>query len=111
MGRFPDQPVFAHALARLLAAAPDARVRDGARARAITEALLATEQSLDLGETIAMTLAELGEFAQAVAVQRDGLAAAEQAGLDDVVTRMAVNLRRYERGEPCRTPWTAGELP
>ena len=26
---YPDQPGFAHALARLLAAAPDARVRDG----------------------------------------------------------------------------------
>ena len=29
---FPDQPGLAHALARLLAAAPDDRVRDGARA-------------------------------------------------------------------------------
>ena len=32
MKAFPDQPGFAHALARLLAAAPDDRVRDGARA-------------------------------------------------------------------------------
>ena len=32
MKTFPDQPGFAHALARLLAAAPDDRVRDGARA-------------------------------------------------------------------------------
>ena len=32
---FPDQLGFAHALARLLSAAPDDRVRDGARADAI----------------------------------------------------------------------------
>src|SRR5262249_33908535 len=30
---YPDDPKFAYALARVLAAAPDARVRDGARAK------------------------------------------------------------------------------
>ena len=40
---FPDQPGFAHALARVLAAAPDDRVRDGSRALAITTDLLKTQ--------------------------------------------------------------------
>lgn len=111
METFPEYLQFAHALARLLAAAPDDRVRDGRRAQSLLEPLLAQDQSIDLGETIAMTLAELGEFPQAAAVQRDVMAAAEQAGLDDVVARMVVNLQRYERGEPCRTPWTESELP
>ncbi len=37
----PDRPELAHALARLLATAPDARVRDGQRAAAMVKELLA----------------------------------------------------------------------
>ena len=107
----PDQPMFSHALARVLAAAPDDRVRDGRQAMALVEELLETGQSVELGETAAMALAELGEYAQAAAVQRDVMAAAERAGFHNVVARMARNLRRYERGEPCRTPFTEAELP
>ena len=107
----PDQPMFSHALARVLAAAPDDRVRDGRQAMALVEELLAAGQSVELGETAAMALAELGEYAQAAAVQRDVMAAAERAGFGDVVARMARNLGRYERGEPSRTPFTDAELP
>ena len=107
----PDQPMFSHALARVLAAAPDDRVRDGRQAMALVEELLESGQSVELGETAAMALAELGEYAQAAAVQRDVMAAAERAGFHNVVARMARNLRRYERGEPCRTPFTEAELP
>jgi len=109
--RYPEQGLFAHALARLLSAAPDDRVRDGERASQLVERLLDQQQTLELGETTAMMLAELGEYAQAAAVQRDVLAAAEQAGLADVARRLEVNLELYDRGEPCRTPWTDQELP
>ena len=61
-----------------------------------------------LGETMAM--AELGEFAEAVLLQRGVLEAAERAGSGSDVARMRANLRRYERGEPCRSPWAGGEL-
>ena len=108
---FPDDPVFAHSLARVLAAAPDARVRDGLRAKALIDELLKKQQSIELGETAAMTLAELGEYEQAAQVQRDVIAAAEKAGLRDVVRHMAGNLRLYERRQPCRTPFTDDELP
>ena len=37
MNTYPDQPGFAHALARLLAAAPDDRVRDGRAARRLRQ--------------------------------------------------------------------------
>lgn len=107
----PESTAYAHALARLLAAAPDAAVRDGARARAIVEALVPKGRTLDLGETMAMTLAEQGEFDRAVAVQRDLLTAATRAGLAPVVARMAANLARYERRQPCRVPWTEQEWP
>jgi tetratricopeptide (TPR) repeat protein len=108
---FPAQPSFRHALARLLAAAPDENVRDVGRAKALLDEVLKEEQTIELGETAAMILADLGGFAEAAAVQRDLIAAAERAGQKDVVRRLATNLKRYERREPCRTPFTEAELP
>jgi hypothetical protein len=103
--------LFSHALARLLAAAPDDRVRDGRRAMKLVDDLLKQQQSIELGETSAMTLAELGQYKQAAAVQRDVMTAAERAGLRDVVRHMSENLRLYERGQPCRTPFAQDEMP
>lgn len=111
MKAFPDQLAFPHALARLLAAAPDDRVRDGRRAMMMVQVLLKKEPSVELGETLAMTLAELGQFEQAAAVQRDVMAATERAGRGAVARRMAENLTLYERREPCRTPWRDDEMP
>jgi hypothetical protein len=101
----PDQPAIAQALARLLAAAPDDRVRDGRRAMVVMQSLLKKPQGTDLGETMAMTLAELGQYEEAVAWQREAMAAAERGGRADLVQRMAENLKLYERHMPCRTPW------
>jgi tetratricopeptide (TPR) repeat protein len=107
----PDAPQLANALARLYAAAPDPRVRDGRRAFAITQKLVETQpRTTELGETMAMTLAELGNFDEAVAIQRDILAAARRAGAGDDVRRMEANLRLYERRQPCRDPWMAGAI-
>jgi tetratricopeptide (TPR) repeat protein len=106
----PDRPDFQHALARLLAAAPDGSVRDGKRAQTIVEGLLKTVQTLDLGETLAMAFAEQGKFADAVAIQREVLEAARQAGFAAEVTRMAGNLQRYERRQPCREPWSKDDV-
>jgi len=58
-----------------------------------------------------MTLAELHQYDQAASVQRDILKGAQRAGLQNVVERLTVNLRLYERGEPCRTPWSKDEMP
>ncbi len=107
--RYPDQPELALALARVLAAAPDDRVRDGRRALAIVQELFKSHKSTDLGETMAMTLAELGDYQQAAAIQRGVMAAATRAGLNDALRRMEGNLRLYERHQPCRTPWTDDE--
>ena len=106
----PDHPELAHALARLLATAPDPSVRDGQRAKAIVEKLLKGQKTTDLGETMAMTLAELGEYAEAAAIQRGVMAAASNAGLRDAVQRMSENLRLYERRQPNRRPWRPDEV-
>jgi tetratricopeptide (TPR) repeat protein len=101
----PDRPELAHALARVLAAAPDAAVRDGKRALAMSKELAKSWSNTDVGETMAMALAEVGAYGDAVAVQRDVMETARKAGLDADVRRMAVNLRLYESGRPSRAPW------
>jgi tetratricopeptide (TPR) repeat protein len=103
--RHPDQPDLAHMLARLLAAAPDDRVRDGRRAMEIVQTLLKDQKSTDLGETMAMAFAELGDYERAAAVQRGVIAAARTSGLPETVRRMEENLRLYENNRPCRTLW------
>lgn len=106
---FPAQPGFAHALARVLAAAPDPAVRDGARALAIVGALQRLGTSPALEETGAMALAEVGRYAEAAAVQRELAAEARRAGLPAVADRLGLQLREYEAGRPCRQPWAADD--
>ena len=101
----PDRPQFPHALARLLAAAPDDNVRDGARALELMRSLAASQQTTAVAETMAMTLAELGLFAEAVEWQRVAMAIAAKAARPDVAQRMAANLTLYLRRQPCRSPW------
>jgi tetratricopeptide (TPR) repeat protein len=102
---YPDQPGFAHALARLLAASPDARVRDGRQALEIMQDLLRTQRTIELMQTMAMTRAELGEFEEAANWQRQAIAAARDARRDDLDRWLQENLRLYEDHQPCRTPW------
>ena len=106
MKTFPDQPGFAHAQARLLAAAPDDRVRNGARALSIMNELIKAQQTLAMAETMAMAFAELGRFDEAVQWQRDAIRAANESKRDDLVRKLTVNLRLYENRQSCRTPWT-----
>ena len=109
--RFPDQPLFKLALARLLAAAPDNQVRDGRRAMAVVNELMKGPQSLELAETAAMGLAEVGRFDQAVEAQQSVLAAARSNNLQPVVRRATENLALYEKREPSRRPFADDELP
>jgi tetratricopeptide (TPR) repeat protein len=101
----PGQPDLLHALARVLAASPDDRARDGRQAIDLVRQLSATRKTPDVGETLAMALAEIGDYRQAVEVQRGVLDAAQQAGLAGEVQRLAINLKLYESRRPCRTPW------
>ena len=110
MEQYPSAPAFPLALARVLAAAPDSRVRDGRRALAVMERLSEEQQRMDLGETMAMALAETGRYEEAAALQREAIAAAP-AEFAEFAERMAANLTLYEAGQPSRTPWRDGEIP
>jgi tetratricopeptide (TPR) repeat protein len=108
--QFPDRTEFKIALARVLATSTDDHVRDGQKAIAITQELFKGQRTTVLGETIAMALAEYGDYPQAIAIQRDVMAAAQKAGMTAQLPRMEQNLALYERHQPCRTPWSDDDL-
>lgn len=105
MDRHPGQPAFGQALARLQAASPDPQVRDGWGALKLVQALSERHKTTSVAETMAMALAEVGQFVEAAEWQRLAMSVAMDAGQPDAVRRMAVNLALYQRREPCRTPW------
>jgi tetratricopeptide (TPR) repeat protein len=103
---YPGRPAFAHGLVRLQAAAPDDRVRDGRQAVALAQDLIAREPpNPDLGEAMAMAMAETGRYDEAVKWQREAMAIAGRSGLADLSAHMADNLALYERHQPSRRPW------
>lgn len=105
----PDDMQLRHALARILAAAPDAAARDGNQALSLTQQLLSAGRTTQVGETLAMAYAEVGNFAEATSIQRSVIESASGAGLTPDVRRMTANLRLYERRQACRTPWQPNE--
>ena len=111
MTDYPAEASFANAVARLLAAAPDDRVRDGRRAMTIIEGLAGDRglRSLEALETMAMAQAEVGQYSGAAMWQREAIAAALKAGERGIAERIADNLRLYEAQKPCRTPWRVDE--
>jgi tetratricopeptide (TPR) repeat protein len=100
----PMSRTLANAGARLLAAAPDAAVRDGEQALRLARQLLQVEPRPEYSETLAMALAEVGQFEEALEIQRKLLSGAESAGLQALIPRLRRNLESYERGEACREP-------
>ncbi len=94
-------------LARLLAASPDPRVRDGARALSLARRGVVRTRSAFTLETLAMALAEIGEFGAAVEAQRDAVALAGASASRIWASR---RLTLYERRIPCRLPLHPEEL-
>jgi len=111
MELYPEVQSFPHALARVLAAAPDDRVRDGGRALALIETLIQGQRNLDLGETMAMVLAELGRFEEAISIQQELIEIAQGSGLANRLPFLTSNLTLYQTGQPLRNPWQEGFVP
>lgn len=105
----PDRFEFPELLVRVLAAAPDANVRDGEMALELARGLVMRARSWRTLESLAMALAETGRYGEAADRQREALDASGQV---DEKTRavLAGNLRRYEGGQPCRVPWSADPI-
>ncbi|MGH9402351.1 MAG: tetratricopeptide repeat protein, partial [Terriglobia bacterium] len=104
---FPESADFASALARLLAACPDKRLRDGPRALRLVEKLLQnnTSPDFDLAETYAMSLASVARFSEAARLQRRMIVAVESQKRYDLAALLRQNLVLYEHDQPCPVPW------
>jgi tetratricopeptide (TPR) repeat protein len=102
---FPANPGIGDALVRVLAASPDADVRDGQRALEIAAALVEALPRPETIESLAMAYAEVGRFEDAVLRQREMIRAVEERGQHPLLSQFRSNLERYERGQACRTPW------
>ena len=102
---YENQPGFAHALARLLAAAPDPSVRNVSRAVALGRALFDAHRAIPEAETLAMAFAASGQFDDAVMLQQQIVDAAPRAGTGLNLQWLQANLDRYKRHEPCPAPW------
>jgi len=98
----PTNPALAGALARLLAAGSETESRDGVRALEIALELYKNSGSLEHGETVAMALAELERFEEAIDWQSNLLAEAERQQNSPLIGRLRHNLDRYLRSEPAR---------
>jgi len=95
-----------HLLARVLASAPDAKVRNGERALQIAKVVFESEHNPVHGETLALALAAAGHFPEAVSLQKRLLFEAEQAKFDEgFITRVKKNLAHYEKGEIGVSDW------
>ncbi|MCG8459568.1 MAG: tetratricopeptide repeat protein, partial [Holophagales bacterium] len=95
-----------HLYARVLAAAPEASVRDGERAVNVARAVFEAERNPAHGETLAMAMAAAGRFEEAVQLQERLLAEAERAQFDPgFVDRVRRNLERYRQGQVGVADW------
>lgn len=102
--RMPSSGRIAFALARLLAACPDAQVRDGTRALTLAEQVYAAEPSPRHAQTVAQALAELGRCETAAEWQQKVVDAAVADGATDVLDILRADLEMYQGGSPCRAP-------
>jgi len=98
----PADARLAMQLARLLAAAPDPAIRDGASALRLAEHLFSREQSLAHGETLAMALAETGRFGQAAELQQSLIVAVRAQGRHELLPTLQGTFEDYLAQRPHR---------
>jgi tetratricopeptide (TPR) repeat protein len=105
----PDTPEIINALARILATAPNAAVRDGPRALELARTLFETRRQPEVGQSYAMALAETGDFKQAVGLQRETIIVSEHTVGESEKSFLQKNLARYEQHKPSREGWAADD--
>jgi tetratricopeptide (TPR) repeat protein len=101
----PDDARALNALARLLATAPESKLRDGRRAVALAEraCVLTNEGHPLVLDTLAAAYAETGDFRNATATAGKALAIARSAGRSDMARDIERRMELYSRGVPFRS--------
>jgi tetratricopeptide (TPR) repeat protein len=107
LAALPERVELTDLLSRVLSASAEAQVRDGARALELAQSTYRDQPSPRHAETLAMALAELGRFEEAVHLQAQIHRAAFEAGSPDL-TAIERRLRSYENRQPERSPWLRG---
>jgi tetratricopeptide (TPR) repeat protein len=105
IARRPDSVALRHLLARVLATSSDTATRDGARALELARWVLERSRTLDHAETLAMALAEVGRFEEAVALQEEVVRQIDERDPPEGLVLAREALAAYRRGEPLREPW------
>jgi len=103
--RLPRDGAVAQAQARLLATCPGGDAGDRARALEIANALYAARPAPEHAEAVAMALAALGRYGEAVERQRQAIRDAEAAGKSALLPELRANLALFAAGKPSRTAW------
>ena len=102
----PADVFLLNRLGWLLATAPEAGVRNGAKSLTLAERaveLTARNDATSL-DTLAAALAETGRLAEAVAVGREALALAERQGPLDLLPELSARVALFQAGRPYREP-------
>jgi tetratricopeptide (TPR) repeat protein len=107
LSREPRNAELINTLARLLATAPPAELRDGKRALAMVKPLFEANPTLTVGQTYAMALAESGNFTEAVKLQQETMIGYERSRMPVDNSFLAQNLAAYLQHQPAREGWPA----
>ncbi|MCB9913760.1 MAG: sulfatase-like hydrolase/transferase [Planctomycetes bacterium] len=98
----PGDDALAGFLAWVLATAPDAEARDGARALALAEPLARATPTANALDTLAAAYAELGRWAEAVSAANAALERAAAEGDEALARGVRERLAGYEAQRPFR---------
>jgi Tfp pilus assembly protein PilF len=102
--RIPDSGAITFALARLLAACPEAEVRDGERALELARTIYTARPNPRHAQLIAQSLAELDRCEEAAEWQQKVVDAAVEDGATEALPALSADLEQYLGGSPCRMP-------
>lgn len=102
--RMPSSGSIAFALARLLAACPDAAVRDGERAYELAQQVYNVQPIPRHAQLVAQALAELDRCDEAAEWQQKVVDAAIEDGATEALKALKLDLEVYSQGKPCRMP-------
>ena len=106
----PQSAEVINALARLLATAPAAEVRDGQRALTMAKPLFEKNPGLEVGQTYGMALAETGNFSEAAVLQQDIISNYERSGMPVDKSFLIHNLSAYRNSQAVREGWSGEDL-
>ena len=103
----PESLALQGAYARLLACSTLDELRDGIQAGRLAQRAFEQSPSLERAETLAMALAEVGNFESAIRWQRQVIERAAREQQVELAEKARERLRDYQQGKPCRAPWSA----